>query len=129
MGFVPASPRMKTLKGLLRAWSDAEARGDAITLDALLASDFRGDGPRGFVLDKDGWLDRHRRGDLTIDSFVWTANDVRVISQAAVAIGIQSQTARYRGQDCSGALVCTLVAVRHDGRWRIVNVQLGERVF
>jgi CxxC motif-containing protein (DUF1111 family) len=81
------------------------------------------------VLDKDGWLDRHRRGDLAIDSFVWTANDVRVINQAAVAIGVQSQTARYRGQDCSGALVCTLVAVRRDGRWRIVNLQLGERVF
>jgi Domain of unknown function (DUF4440) len=59
--------RMKTLRGLLRAWSDAEARGDATALDALLAVDFRGDGPEGFVLDKDGWLDRHRRGDLTVD--------------------------------------------------------------
>jgi hypothetical protein len=120
---------MKPLQGLLRAWNAAEARGDPAALDALLADDFRGDGPEGFVLDKDGWLDRHRRGDLTVDSFVWIANDVRVIGQAAVAIGVQSQIARYRGRDCSGAFVCTLVAVRREGRWRIVNVQLGDRAF
>jgi Domain of unknown function (DUF4440) len=121
--------RVKTLKGLLRAWSDAEARGDPAALDVLLADDFRGDGPAGFVLDKAGWLDRHRRGDLTVDSFVWIANDVWVIGQAAVAIGVQSQIARYRGRDCSGLFVCTLVAVRREGRWRIVNVQLGDRAF
>jgi hypothetical protein len=121
--------RMKPLKGLLCAWNDAEARGDPAALDALLADDFRGDGPEGFVLDKDGWLDRHRRGDLTVDSFAWITNDVRVIGQAAVAIGVQSQIARYRGRDCSGAFVCTLVAVRREGRWWIVNVQLGDRAF
>jgi Domain of unknown function (DUF4440) len=120
---------MKPLKGLLRAWTDAEARGDPAALDVLLADDFRGDGPEGFVLDKAGWLDRHRRGDLTVDSFVWIANDVWVIGQAAVAIGVQSQIARYRGRDCSGVSVCTLVAVRREGRWRIVNVQLGDRAF
>jgi hypothetical protein len=120
---------MKTVEGLLRAWTDAEARGDAAALGPLLATDFRGDGPGGFVLDKDVWLDRHRRRDLTVDSFVWIAKDVRAIGQAAVAIGIQSQIARYCGQDCSGTFVCTVVAVRRDGRWRIVNMQLGDRAF
>jgi hypothetical protein len=88
MGLRASVARMKPLKGLLRAWNDAEARGDPAALDALLADDFRGDGPEGFVLEKESWLDRHRRGDLTVDS-----------------------------------------AVRRDGRWRIVNVQLGERTF
>jgi hypothetical protein len=119
---------MTTLEGLLRAWSDAEARGDAAVLDPLLAADFRGDGPEGFVLDKEGWLDRHRRGDLTVDSFAWTPDEVRVIGHAAVAIGVQSQRARYCGRDRSGGFVCTLVAVRREGRWRIVNLQLGHRV-
>ena len=116
---------MRTLEDLLLAWSDAEARGDAAALDALLAADFRGDGPAGFVLDKERWLDRFRDGELTVDSFRLMVKDVRVINQTAVATGIRSQVARYRGQDCSGDLACTLVVVRRDGQWTIVNVQLG----
>jgi hypothetical protein len=117
---------MKAIEALLRAWSDAEARGDAAALDALLAADFRGDGPLGHVLDKDRWLDRHRRGDLTVDSSVWAADDVRVTNRTAVASGIQFLVARYRGEDCSGAFACTVVAVLRDGRWTIVNLQVGH---
>jgi hypothetical protein len=35
---------METLEELLRAWRDAEARGDVAALDELLAADFRGMG-------------------------------------------------------------------------------------
>ena len=118
---------MKTLEELLHAWSRAECRGDAETLDRLLGVDFRGDGPLGFVLDKEQWLDRYRRGDLRAEAFAWSATDVRETSQAAIATGLLSQTARYRGLDCSGACVCTLVAVRRADHWTIVNVQLGQR--
>jgi hypothetical protein len=51
---------------------------------------------------------------------------VQVINQTAVATGTQTQVARYRGQDCSGVFTCTLVAVRRDGLWRIVNLQIGQ---
>jgi Domain of unknown function (DUF4440) len=117
---------MRTLEDLLRAWADAEARGDAAALDALLAADFRGDGPAGFVLGKRQWLDRHRRGELTVGWFAWTAVDVRARSRSAVATGTLCQVARDRGRDCGGASVCTIVAVRRDGAWRIVNLQLGR---
>jgi Domain of unknown function (DUF4440) len=119
--------RMLTVEELLRAWCDAEARGDPAALDPLLAADFRGDGPLGFVLDKERWLDRYRRGDLAADTFVWAPADVWVFDRTAVAVGIQTQVARYRGRDWSGAFTCTLVAVRREGRWTIVNLQLGRR--
>jgi hypothetical protein len=118
---------MDSLEELLRAWCDAEAGGDAAALAALLAGDFRGDGPLGFVLDKDQWLDRHRRGGMTVAALTWTVEDVRVLNDTAVATGTRSQAASHRGQDRGGAVACTLVAVRREGRWRIVNVQLGTR--
>jgi Domain of unknown function (DUF4440) len=117
---------MRTLERLLAAWSEAEARGDAAALDPLLAAEFRGDGPLGFVLDKRQWLDRHRRGDLTVASFGWAAGQMLVINRTAVASGVRSQVATYRGRDCSGAHACTLVAVRREGGWAIVNLQLGS---
>jgi hypothetical protein len=114
-----------TFDDVLSGWIEAEARGDAALLDALLDDDFRGDGPRGFVLTKQEWLDRYRSGDLANDAFTWEGTRVRVHDDAAVAMGIQIQTARYQGLDCSGRFLGTLVAIRRDGRWSIVNVQLS----
>lgn len=117
---------MDTFDDLLRQWSDAEAVGDVAALDVLLAADFRGDGPLGFVLGKEQWLRRYLSGDLTTDVFEWRTTEVRVTNHIAVGFGIQSQIARYRGEDWSGEFVCALVAVRRDGRWTIVNVQLHK---
>jgi Domain of unknown function (DUF4440) len=114
-----------TFDDVLSGWIEAEARGDATLLDALLDDDFRGDGPRGFVLTKQEWLDRYRSGDLANDSFTWEGTRVKVHEDAAVAMGIQVQTARYRGLDCSGRFLGTLVAIRRGDRWSIVNVQLS----
>jgi hypothetical protein len=116
---------MRTLELLLASWCEAEAGGDAAALDPLLAAEFLGDGPLGFVLSKQQWLDRHRRGDLVVAWFGWVAGDVRVFDRTAVATGVRSQVATYRGRDCSGALAGTLVAVRRGGAWVIVNLQLG----
>jgi Domain of unknown function (DUF4440) len=116
---------LETFDDVLSGWIDAEARGDAAVLDALLDADFRGDGPRGFVLTKQQWLDRYRTGDLANEAFAWEDTRVRVHDDAAVAMGIQIQTASYQGLDCSGRFLGTLVAIRRDGRWSIVNVQLS----
>jgi ketosteroid isomerase-like protein len=68
---------------LLAEWTDCERTGDARRLDAMLADDFVGIGPVGFVLDRDAWLARlgpdlhydrleldevstHRHGDAAI---------------------------------------------------------------
>jgi len=116
---------LETFDDVLSGWIEAEARGDAAVLDDLLDDDFRGDGPRGFVLTKQAWLDRYRTGDLANDAFAWQETRVRVRDDAAVAMGIQTQTACYQGVDCSGRFLGTLVAIRRDGRWSIVNVQLS----
>jgi Domain of unknown function (DUF4440) len=119
---------LDTFDDILARWIDAEARGDAVLLDALLDVDFRGDGPRGFVLTKQEWLDRYRDGELVTNAFEWQDTHVRVHADTVFARGIQTQKASYRGEDWSGRFLATLVAVRQDGQWAIVNVQLSELV-
>ena len=116
---------LNDLDDLLARWTDAEAHGDTSALDALMDPDFRGDGPWGFVLSKEEWLDRHRRRDLVYEAFGW--RDVRLLvrDEVAVVSGVQAHTATYRGRDYSGRFPGTLVAVRHGGRWSIANVQLS----
>lgn len=47
-----------------QTWANAELRGDGDALNNLLADDFSGVGPLGFLLNKEQWLARFRSGDL-----------------------------------------------------------------
>lgn len=110
-------------------WVDAEARGDTTVLRALLDAEFRGDDPRrGVVLTRDDWLARYRTGALVYRSLAW--EDVRTDVHAAtgVAMGVQVHRARYEGRDWNGRFPATLVAVRRDDRWLVVNLQLSDHL-
>ena len=108
-----------------RRWADAERQSDAAALDALLAADFVAVGPRGFVLNRQQWLDRYRSGDLRNEAFSWQDVAVRDYGEAAVAVGIQAQQTSYQGHDASGRFRLTLVAARQAGRWLIAGLHLS----
>ena len=74
-----------------RGWVEAERQGDATALDALLADDFVGVVPRGFLLHRRQWLDRYRSGDVRHEAFPWQDVAVRDYGEAAVVVGIQVQ--------------------------------------
>lgn len=114
------------LDDVLTRWIDAECRGDTAALDALLDGDFRGDGPRGYVLSKEQWLDRYRNGDLANIAFTWQDMQIRLHDHTAVVTGVQTQSSHYQGDDWSGRFRGTLVVVRRDGRWSLVNLQLSR---
>lgn len=78
------------------------------------------------MLAKHEWLDRYRRGDLVNRAFAWEDTQVRAHADTVFVRGIQAQEARYQGEDCSGRFLVTLMAVRQDQRWAIVNLQLSR---
>ncbi|HWM51038.1 MAG TPA: nuclear transport factor 2 family protein, partial [Thermoplasmata archaeon] len=62
----------------------AELRGDVPFLDRALTTDFVGIGPRGFVLNKEAWLGRHRLGDLKYESIERDEMALRTYTDAAI---------------------------------------------
>jgi hypothetical protein len=64
---------------VVQHWCESERTGDTERLDDLLADDFVGIGPVGFVLDKAAWLSRFDQGlhydDLTVDELVVRRHD------------------------------------------------------
>ena len=110
---------------LVGEWADAELRGDSDTLDSLLAADFVGVGPRGFVLTKDQWLARYRSGELRNTSFELRDPQVREYGAAAIVVGTQAQQTTHQGRDVSAELRATLVAVRSAERWILASVHLS----
>ena len=106
-------------------WADAERRMDAAALDRMLAGDFVGIGPLGFVLNREQWLDRYRSGTLRNSAFEWQVDTVREYDATAIAVGIQTQETSYQGHDSSGRYRVTQVYVQQGGRWLIASIHLS----
>jgi ketosteroid isomerase-like protein len=110
--------------GLLERWAAAEQGNDSEALDGLLADDFVGVGPLGFVLDRDQWLARFGNG-LENRSFAVEDARVRDYGNAAVVVGVLAQETSFQGVDNSGRFRLTLVAVRPADRWLLANAHIG----
>jgi ketosteroid isomerase-like protein len=109
---------------LAQRWAAAEQTNDAALLDGLLAPDFAGVGPLGFVLTREQWLARFANG-LENRSFALEDPQVRGFGDAAVVIGVLAQETSWQGNDNSGRFRVTLVAVRPADTWRLAHVHIG----
>src|SRR6476619_2457159 len=108
---------------LVQRWAVAEQMNDAALLDGLLAPDFAGVGPLGFVLAREQWLARFANG-LENRSFAVEDPRVRDFGDAAVVIGVLAQETSWQGNDNSGRFRVTLVAVRPAGTWLLAHVHI-----
>jgi uncharacterized protein (TIGR02246 family) len=109
---------------LVARWTKAEEHNDAGALDQVLADDFVGVGPLGFVLNRDQWLARFGNG-LVNQAFTVEDPQVHDHGAAAVTVGALVQQTTYGGRDNSGRFRVTLSAVRGDDRWRLAAVHIG----
>jgi len=109
---------------LVGRWAAAEEKNDAGQLDGVLADDFVGVGPLGFVLTREQWLERFANG-LENRSFTVEDPQVHDHGSAAVVIGVDAQETSFRGGDNSGRFRLTLVAVRPGDRWLVAGVHIG----
>jgi ketosteroid isomerase-like protein len=110
---------------LINRWTAAELHGDFEALDDVLAADFVGIGPRGFVLTREQWLARYRSGDLRNTAFELRDPQVREYGTAAVVVGTQAQQTSHQGRDSSAELRATLIVVRSVDGWLLAGVHLS----
>ncbi len=104
-------------------FDDAERRGDKETLRRLLADDFVSIGPRGFLMDKQQWVDRHDRfayEEQRVDEM-----DVRLYGETAVVRDIHRDKARYADHHVEIETRVSQVWVRQDGPWRLAAIQFS----
>jgi ketosteroid isomerase-like protein len=116
---------LREIDQLEQSWADAEQRGDHHFLAGLLADDFIGVGPFGFLLTKEQWLDRYRSGGLTNETLTWSEASYRLYGDTAIAVGRQSQKSNIQGRDASGDFRVTHVFVRIGSAWRLASAHLS----
>lgn len=113
------------LEKLVNEFAQAELNEDTEVLDKLLADDFVGIGPRGFLLTKEQWLARYRGGDLKNESFELAELQTRFYGDVAVVIGLETTKSTYQGNPTGGNFRATLIFIRQSGEWRLAGSQLS----
>ena len=110
------------LETLLSTWATTERTGDVAGMDALLADDFVGIGPVGFVLDKAAWLARFDGGlhydDLSLDEV-----SIHRHGDAAIAVAHQHAVGTARGNPTPPDTRVAFTIVRDGSELRIAGVQ------
>lgn len=109
----------------VRDWSAAEERGDDVALDGLLAEDFVGVGPRGFVRSREQWITRYSSKTVRNSSFEVKDLRIRSYGETAVVVAAQTQQSVNGDADASGAFRFTLIIIRQDGRLRLAGLHLS----
>jgi len=110
-------------------WAAAELRGDTAFLGGILADDFVGVGPRGFMLTRDQWISRHEAGSLRYESFGLDEVQVRLFGEAAITVCRQSAKGVYEDDngrfDLDDQFRATLILVSQNERWQLAGLQLS----
>ncbi len=110
------------VKQLADTWATAELQGNTALIEPLLADDFVGVGPLGFLLSKQEWLARHQSGDMKYTIHTLDEARVRAYNDAAIVIGRLTQQATYRGNPINVQMRTTLVFVHQHGQWQLAGL-------
>ena len=109
---------------LSRAFEQAELRGDADVLQALLADDFRSIGEQGYVLDKAQWIGKFAGfAYVSIDS-----SDVEVsrYEHAAIVRCVQRSRSVWQGQEMALTTRVSQTWVEQSGSWVLAGIQFSS---
>ena len=109
---------------VLERWSSAELRGDIGELDDLLAPDFIGVGPLGFLLTRADWLERHREHALTYARYEFDEVTLRRRPGCVVVVARLNADGAWQGHPVPAVLRVSLVLVPGEhGRWQVAFTQ------
>jgi ketosteroid isomerase-like protein len=116
---------MQAIEEFLTTWAATEEAGDTTTLETQLASDFTAVGPLGFILTKQAWLARHRRGDLSYQAFSLSEVSARTAGGTAIVIARNNTRGSYQGHPIPEAVRATLILAGDTGTWKLAAIHMS----
>ncbi|HSW87967.1 MAG TPA: nuclear transport factor 2 family protein [Candidatus Saccharimonadales bacterium] len=111
------------IKQLQNKFDIAEFHGDKEILQGLIADDFLSIGPKGFVLNKKEWINRHDK--FTYLELKTSEIDIRIYDNTAIVRNIQRNKAKYEEHPVEVATRVSQVWVSKDGQWKLVAIQFS----
>lgn len=104
-------------------FDQAELHDDRDALHDLIDDEFLSIGPKGFVLDKEQWINRHNF--FTYHTLDISEIDVRVFGQTVIVRDIQRNRATSSGREVQISTRVSQVWTYRDRRWRLIAIQFS----
>jgi ketosteroid isomerase-like protein len=116
----------QNIRKQLDQWSKAEQAADTAKLHELLADEFLGVGPKGFVLNKQQWAGRFQ-GGFSYESIELEETQMKLYEKAVVVVAKQSQKASFNGQRSDGIFRMSQTWIQNEGssQWQLALLQLS----
>jgi Domain of unknown function (DUF4440) len=112
------------INDIIASWATAELKGSVKDLDTLLHPDFVAVGPAGFVLTKQGWLDRFATQGVSYAAVDWHGGDVRRFGDTAIVVGGYTQAGTIGDRVIDGSFSTTHIVVDD----KIVGLHISNRM-
>lgn len=116
----PTAADQHQILELIERWRHAELAGDTSALDQLLAEDFLGIGPMGWLRSKAQWLDKYRSRAVRNDTFELSDLHLQVFGSGALVVAQQAQSGVNGDADTTGEFRFSLTIA--DGSIRSIHV-------
>ena len=111
------------IRALQNEFDTAERHADTKTLKRLIADDFLSIGPKGFVLDKQEWIDRHVH--FTYQALDIDDIDIRLYENTAIVRNIQRNKASYKDEHVELGLRVSQTWVHKQEKWQLAAIQFS----
>lgn len=116
---VPDEQVEQELRNLVRAWDEAEVKGDTVTLDRLLADEFSYVG--GPAKSEYLAFVKAKSPETYVESAVSTGVEVKVYGDFAVVTGLDTVKGKNKGQAYVSRWLYMDAWVKRAGRWQCVK--------
>ena len=110
------------IRDVQREFDEAELHADTKKLQQLLTEDFLSIGPKGFVLDKSQWINRHKQ--FSYQKLETSDMNVRLYDKTAIVCDVQKNDATFNNEPVKLAVRVTQVWIQQP-EWKLASIQFS----
>jgi ketosteroid isomerase-like protein len=113
----------QTIEQLDREWGEAFVKGDAATLNRIIAPDWIGVNQDGTANTRENTIADMTSRRIVLTSIDFIKVNVRVFGDTAIAVAEWTETGIYAGKEYTSKIVGTDVYLKRDNAWQAVASQ------
>jgi hypothetical protein len=119
----PGSETKGKIRDVQNEFDKAELHADTKKLDQLLTDDFLSIGPRGFVLNKEQWINRHKQ--FRYEQLDTSEMNIRLYGDTAIVTDTQKNKATFNNEPVSLSVRVSQVWIHENSQWKLASIQFS----